>query len=322
MKIKKLSSDFTPLHEGVIFDIDTEATTPSDIEVKIIEIATGEIVATQLLRNTVKATINIAPYVKIPTVYAPAPQSQTTFSEAPTSSYKVRIGDIESESVVVSVNRSKVDSSPFVLTALPSSRRLFKNENDELLIVTDRGSTLYAEIVADTGESLHFEYFTSSGAATLSLSTQSFETMVRALDVTIYCDEGEIGSFHYKVTPRHQATARLAWLSDCGAIEHYTFATSYRAKRSAKREIVATSEGVVSASCRAKQSLSLSSHIEPQATIEALAQIASSPKVWMEVDGSWHLVEVVTPYIEHNLFGEPSYILLEICLWEKEVALW
>ena len=24
MKIKKLSSDFTPLHEGVIFDIDTE----------------------------------------------------------------------------------------------------------------------------------------------------------------------------------------------------------------------------------------------------------------------------------------------------------
>ena len=40
MKIEKISENFTPLHEGILFGIDTECEEPTDIEVKIIEMIT------------------------------------------------------------------------------------------------------------------------------------------------------------------------------------------------------------------------------------------------------------------------------------------
>ena len=74
--------------------------------------------------------------------------------------------------------------------------------------------------------------------------------------------------------------------------------------------------------CRAKQTISLCSRFESSKTIETLAQIATSPKVWVEDNTGITLVEVTTPNIDYNIFGEPSHIHFDICLWQKEVALW
>ena len=83
-----------------------------------------------------------------------------------------------------------------------------------------------------------------------------------------------------------------------------------------------TSDGICSAHCRAKQIVSVCSRFESSKTIEALAEIAASPKVWIENDEGCDLVEITTPEIEYNIFGEPSHIHFDICLWQREVALW
>ena len=321
MRIAKISDNFTPLHEGILFQIDTESEAPTDIVVEIVEVATEEVIGTKLLRNTVSATVNIAPYVARLEEYAPASLDHTTFAAAPAASYRIRIDNIESEEVVVATNRCKIDSTPFVVTALPASRRIVHGESDELLIIAEKGKTIYAEIVSDMGSSLNIEHLSASGVSTLVVATNDFEDDIRSLDIDLYCDGTKFGSLRYKVTSPLKTATRLAWVSDCGSIERYTFPSSHKAKRYADKQIVATSKGVVSAQCRAKQFISLCSRIEPRATIEALAQIASSPKVWIEESGNWHLVEVVTPQIEYNLFGEPSHLHLDICLWQKEVAL-
>ena len=321
MKIEKISENFTPLHEGILFGIDTECEEPTDIEVKIIEMATGEVVATKLLRNTVATTINIAPYVEILTEYAPSTHRQTTFTEAPTASYKICVGDIESEEVVVSVNRCKIGSAPTIVASLPTTRHIARGENDEVLIRAECGKSIRAEIAANTGESLHLEFQTASGMAILTLSTDDFETAISSLDIALYCDGEMFGSLHYAVKPYLKTATRLAWLSDSGAIERYSFPSSYKAKRYAKKRVISTIDGVEASQSHAKQFISLCSRIEPRATVEAVAQLASSPKVWVEQDDRWQLVEVVTPEIEYNLFGEPSFLHLDVCLWQKEVGL-
>ncbi len=321
MKITKFSGNFTPLNEGVFFGIDTEEEIPTDIAVEIIDVAKGEVVATQLLRNTVSATINIAPYIARMEEYAPTKHHQTTIMQAPTASYKIRVEDIESKEVVLSVNRCKVGSAPTIVTSLPNSRRIAHNENDELLIVAGKGKRIYVEMVADTGETLHLEELSSSEAIRLIISTEDFGTNIRSFDVALYCEGEKFGSLHYTVAPTTKVATRLAWISDCGTIEQYTFPLSHTAKRSADKQIVATEGGVVATRCQAKQVISLSSRYEPRATIEAIAQITSATKVWVKQGEKWDLVEVVTPHLEYNLFGEPSHLSLDVCLWQKEVML-
>ena len=63
MKITKLSDNFTPIHKGIYFGIETEESAPTNLEVEIIDSSTSEIVATQQLREVTSATINIAPYL-------------------------------------------------------------------------------------------------------------------------------------------------------------------------------------------------------------------------------------------------------------------
>lgn len=63
MRIYKLSNDFTPRHEGLLFGIETEFDEPQDVEVEVVDVATNEVVATQLLHEVTYAEVNIAPYV-------------------------------------------------------------------------------------------------------------------------------------------------------------------------------------------------------------------------------------------------------------------
>lgn len=321
MKLNKLSANFTPLNEGIIFSINTENEVPTNLIVEIIDAKSNEIVATQQLHNATTATVNIAPYIACFSGYAPTSLRQTAFMEAPTATYKIRINDIESEAVVVSVNRTKIDTKPTGITALPLSRRITRHANDELMIVSEAGKTIYAEIVADNGETLHFEYTPTTEASILAISPDDFDSVVKTFDVALYCEGEAFCTLHYSITTPLKTATRLAWISDNGTIERYTFPVSHKAKRSAEKRTITTQEGVVAARCNAKQTTSLCSRFESRATIEALAQIASAPKVWIEQGEGWRLVEVIELQTEYNLFDEPSHLHLDICLWKKEVAL-
>lgn len=321
MKINKLSDNFTPLHEGIFFGIDTEEESATDLVVEILERSTGEVVATQMLRGVVSAKVNIAPYVNRFAEYRPTSRHQTTFCEAPTTAYKIRIGDTESEEVIVSINRTKIGTAPALVTSLPQTRRIARGESEEVVILSNKGDLICAEIEADNGEILYFEQIATSEASIFAISLDELDKEVKAFDVTLYCEGKTIDTLRYTVALPAQNATRLAWISESGAIERYTFPQLSKTTISTKKQSIMTSEGICTAHCRTKQTISLSSRFEASATIEALAQIASSPKVWMEHNGHYDLVEVTTSDISYNLFGEPSHISFNLCLWQKEVTL-
>ena len=322
MKINKLSDNLTPLDEGIFFGIETESDTPSEIVVEIIEATTGEVVAVQQLHNALSAKINIAPYISRLSEYRPTQTQQTSFAEAPTAGYKIRIDDVESEEIIVSVNRHKINTMPTLITALPHSRRIARGETDEVMFAAEQGKRIGAELVADTGEMLYVEYQPTSDISALVISLEDFDSELNTLDVTLYCEEEPFSKLHYTVVPPLKNATRLAWLSECGTIEHYTFPVSHKVKHSTEKQSVMTSSGISSTHHRTKLTISLYSRLEPRATVEALAEIISSPKVWMKRKGHYELVEVATTEMEYSLFGEPNFLHLDICLWQKEVALW
>lgn len=322
MKINKLSDNLTPLDEGIFFGIDTESDTPSEIVVEIIEATTGEVVAVQQLHNALSATINIAPYIARLSEFAPTQTLQTTFIEIPTAAYKIRVDEIESEEIVLSVNRCKIDSTPALITAFPSSRRIARGESDEVTFASEQGKTIIAELVGDTGETLILDYLPTTDISSLIISLEDFDSELRSLDVTLYCEEKAFSSLHYTVVPPLKNATRLAWLSECGTIEHYTFPVSHKVKHSTKKQSVMTSSGICSAHNQTKLTISLCSRLEPRAIVEALAEIISSPKVWIKRNGEYKLVEVATTEMEYSLFGEPNFLHLDICLWQKGVTLW
>lgn len=322
MKINKLSDNLTPLDEGIFFGIDTESDTTSEIVVEIIEATTGEVVAVQQLHNALAVKINIAPYIARLSEYAPTQTQQASFAAPPMAAYKIRIDEVESEEIIVSINRYKIGSTPALITDFPHSRRIARGENDEVMFASEPGKTIKAELVADTGETLSLEYLPTTEISTLIISLDDFDSEIGSLDATLYCEEEDFASLHYTVVPPLKNATRLAWLSECGTIEHYTFPASHKVKHSTKKQSVMTSSGICSAHHQTKLTISLCSRLEPRATIEALTKIISSPKVWVKQKGRYELVEVATTEIEYNLFGEPAFLHLDICLWQKEVAIW
>jgi hypothetical protein len=321
MYLEKLSSNFTPRQQGIFFAIDTERDEPTDIVVEIINCEENKVVAMQTLRNVTTAKVNIAPYINFPTHYESGECQELSFMDMPTFRYAIRVEEIESEEVVLTVNRTEIEELPAIVTSQPLSRHISLGEYDEMLIVAEPYSEFRAEITTDLGESVSVEQYCTSGVTVLTIPTEEFDPATRSFDLRIECGGEEIGAIHYAIAPHHKGAVRMAWLSDEGTIERYTFPISSRSFRSVSKRTTSMLKGEISSQCNAKQSITVCSRYESTATINALAQIVHSPKVWVEQANARRSVEVITSSIEYSLFGAPVCIALDICLWQKEVAL-
>ena len=322
MKITKLSNNFTPLRKGIFFNIDTEESAPKNIIVEIIDLISSEVIATQQLREVTSAEVNIAPYLARLEDNRPMQSFCTAFSEAPYARYKIRVDNTESEAVTVSINNIEIGDMPTIISTMPNSRRISYGEGDEVLIISGKKSTICAKITSDTGECINLEHHTTIGANVLTVSTENFDTEIRSLEVVLSCDNKVFGTLHYRVSPPIKTATRLAWLSDKGSIERYSFPITHKVKNEVEKRTIITTEGVQSVHCRTKQKLSLASRFEPSDTISALAQIASSTKVWIERGRELERAEVTTLSVEQNLFNKPDCLCIDICTLNEEERIW
>lgn len=316
MKIRKISPNFTPLHQGLFFGIESETEEPTDIAVEIIDAASDEVIATQQLRGIISAEINIAPYLKRFAEYRPS-HGSTRFEDAPTRTCAIRVGDERSESLIISTNKS-YHSAPTVVTTMPQRRHIEFGETDELLLFAEAGDRLVTTIETDIGDNLTMDYTTDTGVVILTISADDFDTDSHGFDVEILRNGDHFASLHYTVRAHSKRGCRLAWISEEGSIEHYTFpVVTKRELKSDKLHIGAGDDRrVVRSSCESR--LSLISRYEPHAMIEAIAQVIASPRVWIEQSESSSEAIILTSSTDYDIFGEPSCIALEIVEKSRE----
>ena len=318
MRFTSTPQNFTPIEQGLVFAFTTDNSTPATVVVEIVDCSDESVIATLRLHNVTTAEVDIAPYIAPFAERKPLKCSTSTLQEAPTALYKVRVDDVESAELLVSLNRSKV-VAPAVVTTMSSQRRLACGECDELLLFAEEGSDLEIVMSTDTGEELRLEKV-SSGAEMLTVVADDFGEECRRVDVAVLCDGGEVASLCYNIVAPSGRGVRLAWLSSEGSIERYTFPVTHSITLNAERERVGDGEILRTVACRSESRLEVASRYEPRATIAALSEIVTSSRVWLVADEDIE-VDVVTATTTQSLFGEPSAVVLSLRLWQREEAL-
>ncbi len=317
MKVTKITNDFAPRNRAICFGIETELDEPCNVEVEVVNVEANTTLARQIIREVTSATVNIAPYTKPFAEYTPSLHHETSFEEAPTASYTIRVDDIDAEPIRLTVNCEE-QSLPSLVSTMPTKRTIAYGERDELLLLANAGDTFATIIKTDTGEELSLDYTTQTGAAILSLSTEDFGSDVRTLEVTILCNDSHLNVLHYNVVASRKGAIRLAWISSKGSIERYTFPAVTKSQRKSEKESHTTLAGRRVTSSNTESSLTLVSRYEPRSTIKALADIISTTKVWIEGEDVCHEVEVRSSTVDTNLFGEPDSTVIELTEWRRE----
>lgn len=319
MKITKISGDYTPIRQGILFGISTESEVPTDLVVEIVNSTNEKVVATQFLHSVTEAQVNIAPYIEPTSSHIPSQCKCISIADTPLISHHIRIGDVVSEPVLTWLNTEAI-VLPSLISSMPQTRRISREECDEIALMVGGGKNISVAISSDLDEYVDIQHYTTTGCAILSISPMDFDEKCRCIDVVIRCNDQQIGNLHYNIVPALNGSVRVAWISEYGSIERYSFPAAISSKHLSKRQIIRTTEGWHAANGSTEYSMSLCSHYEPRATIEALAQIVSSPKVWIENEKGCDEVAVTSSVVEQSIFNGPNCICLDMVVWHRKEA--
>lgn len=317
MILTTLSHDFTPRNSALRFGIESESDTPQDVEIEVVDCDNDTTIARQRLRKVTSAEVNIAPYATLPAEHRPTQLVGTSFEELPTAQYTIRTDGVEATPIRISVNRCEV-SAPTIVTTMPLNRTIAYGERDELLLMGGVDDHFAAHIESDQGDDLSLDYTSPTGAVRLTISTEDFERNIGSLSVEITHNGEWLTTLHYRVVKARGKSLRLAWISEKGSIERYTFAAIAKAQRKSEKHTITTSNGLQVVSSTSEQLLLLNSRYEPRHITKALAEIISSTKVWIERHNNLHEVEVLTSVIDSNLFGKPDSVRLTLRQWGRK----
>lgn len=201
-------------------------------------------------------------------------------------------------------------AAPALLTAIPCVRLISPDESDELTLLTDGACTV--TVTAQSGESTTAEtYRTTTGG--LHLFRLDMRDFPEAESLTV--DAGACGTVCYTVVPAVPGARRLAWRSSAGSIEHYTFPIERSDTLETTKKRAYGAEGHLAATIGSERHTLLVSAYEPRATVEALAEILTSPAVWLAGKTEYTPVDVITD--KAVLHGHGAVTCLEVAIRPK-----
>jgi hypothetical protein len=319
IRFTKFPADFTPLHEGLLFEVECDE--PSDVEVCIYEAQTETLVGRKMLYGVSVATIDIAPYVARIDDVVPLALDCSAIVPASVGEYRVEANGISSGVICVS-NNLTLPLAQGVITTAPTERHIAYGECDEVRIISRLYVPIFVSLTTDEGFTMTLDFTSSPGYATLFFATSDLPATTRRAEMCIFCDEIEVQRITYHFAPHYGAGFRLAWLSEVGSVERYTFPTICRTTRSAERTECRTAEGETFGIRSLRDTcLRLSSAIEPRATIVSLAGIVASPRTWRVEAGEPTRVEVLSTEAVSHTFGRPDRVVVDVRTAREEVAI-
>lgn len=312
MKFTTQPENFTPADAGLVYAFDTESDEPRDVQVAIIECDSDEIVGRQMLCGVTEGSFDIAPYVRPFIDPRPTMKRGTELTDAECRQFAVEIDGVRSRVLTVSDNRIEAIAGEW-LSTMPQHRRICYGDRDEIRIFCRSGSMLDVSVVADNGMMMSNRMQPENGAAVLRIDTCDFPDESRTLEVRIVCDGRPARQICYSFARRYPADLRLVWLSSAGTVERYTFPVVRSIMRNTVRTTVAAADGSRrTVGCESEQCIRIVSDYERHGVVEALADIACSPKVWIDGGRTLIDVEVLTTASTLYEFGRPCCIDIDL----------
>lgn len=101
-----------------------------------------------------------------------------------------------------------------------------------------------------------------------------------------------IASKEYRVLQAGEGGTRLCWINRYGALDYCNFSPVVRRTLTSEKHLIRTAGGYVAADAGARAAELVVSECEPARVAEWMALAAAAPRVWVEEDGGFTLIEV------------------------------
>lgn len=175
-----------------------------------------------------------------------------------------------------------------LLTTMPRERLVAPGECDELSFVHEGPLTVTVTATAADGTSAESHRTAGGGMHLFRLATADFPGAER-----ITVDAGPCGAVSYTVLPAAEGSVRLAWRTEAGGVEHYTFPVVCEVRVAAGRRRVRRADGLVSVAATVERRRCVESAWECDAVAGALGGLLFAPQVWCVCGAEYQPVDVV-----------------------------
>lgn len=328
MQFTRIPPHYAPLGGELIYTL--EHSTPCNPDILIVSLDEGVApFGAKRFTGITKATFDAAPCLRRAVHFTPT--SGGTGFYAPTGRFVTAAMEVRNAPSSAPGNAPLIGAAPArtflptlkpyaipaLLTALPLVRLIGGQECDEITMLTpaDCTVTVTAEGAGDgTAQSFRI---TSAGIHLLRLDMREFPGAER---VTV--DAGVCGKVQYTVIAPPRDAVRIAWRSEAGSIEQYTFPTELTAEIAASKQRAYGSEGTIVTAAQSEQRRLLRSAYETQEMLTTLSGILTSPQVWITEGDRYTPVDVLTEHAVVRRHGAMSSLEIEVRPIRKTRSAW
>jgi hypothetical protein len=277
----------------------TDVEAPEGLDVEILPATGSEVLGVKRIWGQGEFAVNVAPYVR--SLLSPLPLCDKAMGvNTDRKRYAIcRVSAAGVTSDVAYLTAGTVDApTDVILSAAPDRLTIRKGEKDEITVITTGGGVTPSIIFPYGG----LEYSDNIYLGNSSTGMHTFvvdEAMVASRfagttglarenmrEFIVMLSSGDIQiKRRYVVDATPHRGRRLAWVNRYGAIDYYTFPDTDSRTLSGGRGRILSSAGWSTVATKAEDWTSLTSDYEEGATLEWLAEILSSPRVWI-VEGN------------------------------------
>lgn len=311
MRFTQSPPPFAPLAGRLEYAVEHD--TPATIDIRIIRATDGTLLGAKRFAATDHAEFDIAPYLRStlrfsPTtgktgLYSADDRTVTAIVEATAEDNSGEKSSATSEACTFLSCSTAIDTSAW-LTTLPASRLIPAGAAEELTLLAGTPQTITVTARSPRQTTTRHYPIEEAGIHLFRLDTCDFPEAEMLI-----VDAETCGRIVYSVCRPPSDGVRIAWRSSAGSIEHYTFPIESSALFITEKQRAYGTDGHT-ALIRHERRRTLRSALEIRAMLEALAEIAASPEVWLVENEEYTPVDVAAA--QHTVYRHGALSAIEI----------
>lgn len=324
MKFTSIPESYSSFREPLLYAFDTESAEPQDVELKIIDKSDGTTLGSKRLYGVTAGQIDIAPYLRSVAVTS-LPENIAECGVVESNS-QIKVA-VEVDGVSSAVRRfiaARVDLNKIYtpLTTQQLHRTMARDEFDliSFFSLPDIVVEVVVEFIGSGTERMTISP-ASGGQRVVAITARGREG-VESIRATVMVDGVAATTIEYELKENLRGARRVAWLNDHLAPELYTFPLRKSVLIEAARRRMESIWGKEAGAAERENELKLISAYEPQAQIDALGSILSTPKAWLVRGCELQRVEITTDRVMPASCGEMGIIEVDIRAAREGERLW
>ncbi len=282
----------------------------------------GQLLGTKRFVDCSSCTFDIAPILRRVVQFRPQRTATGFLTSSDDRELSVKVVAQSGDAVITSpvstiLPMAETVALPMLLTTLPLVRPLAPDACDQLSFVARE--PVAVTVTATGGGERRQQTFLSpkSGLQLFVLVAADFPA---AEQITVQI--GTLATVEYEVLPLVEGAVQLAWRSEAGSIEHYTFPRVEQVKLQVDKQRGYNGNRYVTGHIESEERLVLQSAYETKVWMQPLSELLMAREVWMVNAEGYRPVDLLTEEAEIHRYGLMRQLSVTIRSLQKNQRLW